>query len=263
MSDVGKLVGIAIGRAVGAHRHAGHGRGEADAGLRFDVPFQAARVPSDGYGDTPVVPADQQGDRRRRARCRIASTDQPSGSRSMSVGAAENGCFFAAEAPLLHTVEEAAGVLRIGRTLAYELARRYEASGGVAGLPVIRLGSCLRVPRWALLELARTGRVVALCELVADVAELLSGPDDSTPVDRSGELDQLLRCPVDRNVGAESPEALRQWRSSSSSSRSAARPAPVGVGSTFRQSVPAAARRSEFRQVPASGREWVPGRCCG
>ena len=66
-------------------------------------------------------------------------------------------------APLL-TVEEAARVLRIGRSLAYQLAREYEASGGVAGLPVVRLGGCLRVPRWALLELALYGRVVRLCD---------------------------------------------------------------------------------------------------
>jgi hypothetical protein len=48
------------------------------------------------------------------------------------------------------TVEEAAAVLRIGRSLAYQLAREYDATGGVSGLPVIRLGGCLRVPRWAL-----------------------------------------------------------------------------------------------------------------
>jgi hypothetical protein len=77
-------------------------------------------------------------------------------------------------APVL-TVEEAAGVLRIGRSLAYQLAREYDATGGVPGLPVIRLGGCLRVPRWALLELACCGRVVRLCdaappaELTADV----------------------------------------------------------------------------------------------
>ena len=65
--------------------------------------------------------------------------------------------------PLL-TIEEAARVLRIGRSLAYQLAHEYEASGGVSGLPVIRLGGCLRVPRWALLELALTGRVVRLCD---------------------------------------------------------------------------------------------------
>lgn len=67
--------------------------------------------------------------------------------------------------PLLYTVEEAAAVLRIGRTLAYRLARRHETSGGREGLPVVRLGGCLRVPRWALMELACNGRVVALSEL--------------------------------------------------------------------------------------------------
>ena len=69
------------------------------------------------------------------------------------------------------TVEEAAAVLRIGRSLAYQLAREYDATGGVSGLPVIRLGGCLRVPRWALLELALTGRVVRLCD--ADVSTWL------------------------------------------------------------------------------------------
>ena len=66
------------------------------------------------------------------------------------------------EAALL-TVTEAAAVLGIGRTLAYQLVRQYEASHGREGLPVIRLGaSVLRVPRWALMELAHTGRVVSL-----------------------------------------------------------------------------------------------------
>lgn len=65
------------------------------------------------------------------------------------------------EPPLL-TIEEAAKVLRIGRSLAYELARLYEASGGTKGLPAIRFGTCFRVPRWALMELAHNGRVVKL-----------------------------------------------------------------------------------------------------
>jgi hypothetical protein len=55
----------------------------------------------------------------------------------------------------------------IGRTLAYALARRYEETEGADGLPVIRLGNCLRVPRWALLELALNGRTVPLGELTA------------------------------------------------------------------------------------------------
>jgi hypothetical protein len=63
----------------------------------------------------------------------------------------------------LLTVTEAARELRIGRSLAYQLARRYLESGERDGLPVIKLGAaCLRVPRWALDELMRTGRVVAL-----------------------------------------------------------------------------------------------------
>ena len=62
----------------------------------------------------------------------------------------------------LLTITEAAEVLRIGRTLAYRLARRYLATNGREGLPVIQLGTNLRVPRWALLELAHSGRVVSL-----------------------------------------------------------------------------------------------------
>lgn len=51
------------------------------------------------------------------------------------------------------TVEEAAATLRVGRRLAYELAARYLASGGTEGLPVVRLGRCLRVPRNKLVQL--------------------------------------------------------------------------------------------------------------
>ena len=54
-------------------------------------------------------------------------------------------------APDFLTVEEAAAVLRIGRSKAYELAREYLATDGTSGLPVIRLGKQLRAPR-ALLE---------------------------------------------------------------------------------------------------------------
>lgn len=52
--------------------------------------------------------------------------------------------------PELFTVAEAAVVLRIGRTTAYELARRDLATGGGEGLGVIRVGGQLRVPRAAL-----------------------------------------------------------------------------------------------------------------
>ena len=62
-------------------------------------------------------------------------------------------------------------MLRIGRTLAYALARRYQKTRGLEGLPVIRLGNCLRVPRWALLELALNGRVVPPGELTTAASE--------------------------------------------------------------------------------------------
>ena len=71
------------------------------------------------------------------------------------------------EGPLL-TIDEAARVLRIGRSLAYQLANDYLETGGLTGMPVIRLtAACLRVPRWALLELANTGRVIRLCDAEA------------------------------------------------------------------------------------------------
>ena len=56
--------------------------------------------------------------------------------------------------PTFLTVEEAAAVLRIGRTSAYLLARRWEDTGGVEGLPVVRFGRLLRVPIHELERLA-------------------------------------------------------------------------------------------------------------
>ncbi len=52
--------------------------------------------------------------------------------------------------PATLTVEEAAQVLRIGRTTAYALAREWRTTGGRSGLPVLDLGRSLQVPRAAL-----------------------------------------------------------------------------------------------------------------
>jgi hypothetical protein len=68
---------------------------------------------------------------------------------------------FLDELPVVLTVEEAAAVLRIGRTAAYEQAHRYEATGGALGLPVIRVGRCLRVPRSGLIRLIEADEVSA------------------------------------------------------------------------------------------------------
>jgi hypothetical protein len=45
------------------------------------------------------------------------------------------------------TVEEAARVLRIGRTAAYLAAKRYRNTDGADGLPVVAIRGSLRVPR--------------------------------------------------------------------------------------------------------------------
>ena len=63
-----------------------------------------------------------------------------------------------ADLPLLLTIEEAAEVLRIGRTLAYRLARLHDDTAGCDGLPVIRVGRVLRVPRPAFEHYLATGR---------------------------------------------------------------------------------------------------------
>jgi hypothetical protein len=58
--------------------------------------------------------------------------------------------FIGEVAPDLLTIDEAAAVLRIGRTSAYELARRGLATDGTDGLPVERIGGLLRVSRYRL-----------------------------------------------------------------------------------------------------------------
>lgn len=49
--------------------------------------------------------------------------------------------------PLILTVSEAAVVLRVSRTTAYKLTEEWRATGGKAGLPVIKLGRRLVVRR--------------------------------------------------------------------------------------------------------------------
>jgi hypothetical protein len=59
--------------------------------------------------------------------------------------------------PVFLRVEEAARILRISRSSAYELANRWLATGGRVGLPVIRLGRSLRVPGAAIERLQLVG----------------------------------------------------------------------------------------------------------
>jgi hypothetical protein len=49
-------------------------------------------------------------------------------------------------------LDEAAAVLRVGRSTAYREANAFERSGGRTGIPVIRFGKQFRVPRCRLEE---------------------------------------------------------------------------------------------------------------
>lgn len=86
------------------------------------------------------------------------------------------------ELPDLLTVEEAAALLRVGRTKAYAMAKEWRATEGRSGLPVLDFGNVLRVPRCRLEAMvggelrataSRTGR--------ADGAEPSGDSDGSGP----------------------------------------------------------------------------------
>lgn len=91
--------------------------------------------------------------------------------------------------PKVLTVTEAANLLRIGRSTAYEAANRYLA-GGPDGLPVIRIGRCLRVP------------VKLIAELIEDTTAFvetdrteLQRIDDPAATNSEFFDDELLRLP--------------------------------------------------------------------
>ena len=83
----------------------------------------------------------------------------------MAMAQSEAGAAGLNDLPLALTVREAARALRISPTTAYEQANRWLGSDGAEGLPVVRLGRVLRVPRVAverLLLLSEGADVVAM-----------------------------------------------------------------------------------------------------
>jgi hypothetical protein len=67
--------------------------------------------------------------------------------------------------PLMLTVEQARQVLGIGRSLAYGEVRRYLATGGREGIPALRIGSAIRVPRAGLVDLMLAAAAPVVSEL--------------------------------------------------------------------------------------------------
>lgn len=84
--------------------------------------------------------------------------------------------------PDLLTVEEAARVLRIGRTKAYVMAREWRRTGGRSGLPVVDFGDALRVPRCQL-EGIVGGPITSLGPLATTTAV---APATAAPLAASG-----------------------------------------------------------------------------
>ena len=83
-------------------------------------------------------------------------------------------------APDMLTVEEAARVVRIGRSAAYKLAGEYVNTGGASGLPAMRIGGQLRVPRRLLEEWI--GGPVTWPVPDAPVVDALDGAVEPSPV---------------------------------------------------------------------------------
>lgn len=78
----------------------------------------------------------------------------------------------------LLTVEEAARVIRVGRTKAYAMAREWRATGGKSGLPVIDFGNVLRVP------LCQLEAMVGgpLTERLGAATSTAAGPESEAPL---------------------------------------------------------------------------------
>jgi hypothetical protein len=71
-------------------------------------------------------------------------------------------------------VEEAAGLLRVGRTKAYDMTREWRANGGKSGLPVLDCSNVLRVPVSPLAEMLG----VEVSQLLAMLGDLRT-PDEA------------------------------------------------------------------------------------
>ena len=70
-----------------------------------------------------------------------------------------------AHLPLMLTVEQARDVLGIGRSLAYAEVRRYLATGGREGIPAVRIGSAIRIPRAGLVDLLLSAPAPEVCSV--------------------------------------------------------------------------------------------------
>lgn len=109
-------------------------------------------------------------------------------------------------APALYTVEEAAKLLRVGRTKAYALTREWRSTGGRSGLPVVDFGNILRVPRAALEQMLGVDLAATSVAEAAPVADPQADVVTKLPAAPSEE-------PTKDDVPKDAPAAKRSSRS--------------------------------------------------
>ena len=99
--------------------------------------------------------------------------------------------------PLLLKVEEAAAVLRISRSRAYEMTTLYAHTAGTSGLPSLRIGGLLRIPKFALYELATTGHILQLAPKTEPAASNATAQAKSTRTRTTTDHSQLSLLATD------------------------------------------------------------------
>lgn len=110
--------------------------------------------------------------------------------------------------PDLLTIEEAARVIRVGRTKAYAMAQEWRATGGRSGLPVVDFGHVLRVPLCQLEKLVGGPLTAPVPEQAAVTAVAAPPADESPPAvpDPDDAPDRSPRRPSRRrSVGPDQP----------------------------------------------------------
>lgn len=124
--------------------------------------------------------------------------------------------------PALLTVEEAARLLRVGRTKAYAMTQEWRATGGRSGLPVVDFGNVLRVPRQALealigASLADAGAQLAVPAPVAPNRADQGGEHAAARDDTAGRAPEAPPTSVaTRPTGPAPATSLRRRRSTAS-----------------------------------------------
>lgn len=140
--------------------------------------------------------------------------------------------FHGGRLPELLTVEEAARLIRVGRTKAYAMANEWRATDGRSGLPVVDLGNALRVP---LHELEAVLHTTFDATALADIS---ARPfDDEAPGPKSSNGNGSEPS-TDRGRSGVSRSEPKEASSVQSARGDAATPTPTPAPSRRRRSAP-------------------------